>query len=1018
MNESKRLKKLLAGIAAVCVTASAIPAIPTMAASLPLGDVDLSGTVDVFDQVILRKYILQHEGATLSGNAALLADVNQDTFVDIVDAVALGRSVVTGKVNYLEVAEDITYIHLGGTSITVDGVNAVAQGSKVTISASGTYYIDGSLNDGQIIVNVADETVDTGTVKLFLNGVDIKGVSQPAIYIENAENTSINLVSGKTNVISDGTTAYAGDYLECAVIHAKDDMTIKGDGALEINAVSQYAIHCNNDIKFNGGTVNITTELEDAVRGKSSVTVKDGVINIDSAADGIKSSKGDVSIEGGAVQIKAGNDAIQAETTIDISGGNVTASGDRGLTGVTGVNITGGTVVATATDNQAELINATQGTMLLNCIDDTSNTDGCWKKANAIAVSDSITASPLKKFKYVLISDASIKNGTTYTLTNKNTSSTVTHTNGASKSFAMSALSTTFNSVNLGATSQEVTADGYRITLSSNGISTNAPAETASVADGVITVKQPGVFAVTGSMNGGQIAVNVDKTAYPDGVVELELSGAELTNTNDSPIYVESIGDEVQLVAKSGTVNTISDGTSYTNSDSDNGAIYSKDDLKIKGKGTLVVNGNCQDGIVCKNDLKIYNGNIIVNAVDDAVRGKDSVTVGNANDTDFSTLSLTVKSTSGDGIKSTETDTTTGKGNVTINGGTLSITAYSDGIHASQVLDVNGGDITIETTCPATTSNSGNTGGWFPGGSTSTTDTAVSAKGLKAGTTDDTTSTEIKGVINVNSGNINIDSTDDCIHANGNIALVGGKLELTSSDDAVHTDADLVIGKGSSTTYDDIVVVVHSAYEGMEGLNITQNSGTVISNTTDDGYNAAGGTDGSGNMSPGGWGGGFGSASGGNYSINLKGGFALVNVTDGDHDGFDSNGSLTISDGIAISNGNEPFDCDGTKSYAGGVYVINKGSGGMGGMGGSEMTSTVKASCSASSGTRITLADNSKVIVSFLANKNVSTLTAGCKNNTGAKFYTGGTVSGTELIKTSNQSIYTDGTLSGGTQCS
>ena len=54
-------------------------------------------------------------------------------------------------------------------------------------------------------------------------------------------------------------------------------------------------------------------------------------------------------------------------------------------------------------------------------------------------------------------------------------------------------------------------------------------------------------------MDGGQIFVNVDKTAYPDGVVELDLMGAELTNKKNSPIYVESIGDEVQLVAKSGT---------------------------------------------------------------------------------------------------------------------------------------------------------------------------------------------------------------------------------------------------------------------------------------------------------------------------------------------------------------------------------------------------------------------------------------------------------------------------------
>ena len=90
-------------------------------------------------------------------------------------------------------------------------------------------------------------------------------------------------------------------------------------------------------------------------------------------------------------------------------------------------------------------------------------------------------------------------------------------------------------------------------------------------------------------------------------------------------------------MAKSGTENTISDGASHTDTytDSDgntnqiNSAIFARDDLKIKGTGSLTVNGNTADGIVSKNDLKIYNGNITVNAVDDAVRGKDSVTVGN-----------------------------------------------------------------------------------------------------------------------------------------------------------------------------------------------------------------------------------------------------------------------------------------------------------------------------------------------------------------------------------------------------
>ncbi|MGN0612658.1 MAG: carbohydrate-binding domain-containing protein, partial [Porcipelethomonas sp.] len=543
------------------------------------------------------------------------------------------------------------------------------------------------------------------------------------------------------------------------------------------------------------------------------------------------------------------------------------------------------------------------------------------------------------------------------------------------------------------------------ITLADSGITYTGVGMTLSEDEKIITISQPGTYIVTGEMTGGQIVVDVDKTTYAGGIVELSLEGMSLTNETDSPIYVASIDEECVITAKKGTENTVADGSSYTNADEDSGAIYSKDDLKFKGKGTLNVIGNCADGIVSKNDIKIHNGTINVTAVDDGIRGKDSVKIGDADDTDFSNLNVTVNAKGGDGIKSTETDTTSGKGYITSNGGTVNITALSDGLHASQTVTLNGGDFTIKTT-----------------GSSSTT-SDISAKGIKAGCTDDTTGEEITGTITINGGTYDVDSTDDCVHASGNIDLVGGVLELNSGDDAVHSDADLTIGHGDNT-FDDLTVIVEACYEGMEGMNVTQNSGTVIINSTDDGYNAAGGADGSGSTTPGGWGGPGGSTTtGGSYTLTINGGFALVNATDGDHDGFDSNGSLTINGGYAISNGNEPFDCDGTLSYTGGVYVSEAGSsggmGGMGGMGGSSsMTQSVSASVSANAGTRITICDESgNVIVSFIADKNATTITAGCTAYSGATVYTGGELSGSTYFQTvdDTQLAAYGGTLTGGT---
>lgn len=533
-------------------------------------------------------------------------------------------------------------------------------------------------------------------------------------------------------------------------------------------------------------------------------------------------------------------------------------------------------------------------------------------------------------------------------------------------------------------------------------------AENVTITDNTyVTITQPGEYDIDGNCSQGQLNINCDKTAYAAGQVTCNLRGLTLSNSADSPIYVTAIDDEFVLTVKNGYTNTISDGTAYTNADQGVGAIYSCDDMKIKGQGTLIVNGNCEDGIVCKNDLKIWNGDIQVKAVDDGIRGKDSLRIGDPDDTDYTGLKLTVNTSSGDGLKSNGTDADTGL--IRLTGGTIVLNAFGDAISAEQTFEMNGGDLTILK-------------------STATSSATSSAKGIKAVGLYDAAGTTYQsgGTITINGGSLNIHTSDDCIHAAGDIALYGGRLTLRSDDDAVHSDHDLTIGQGESTTLDDIVIYIAACYEGFEGLNIHHNSGTAIVNSTDDAYNAAGGADGSGNnnqggWNPGGWNPGFGNT--GNYSLNLNGGFALANVTDGDHDGFDSNGSLTINGGYFISNGNEPFDSDGTKSYVGGVYIINKGSGGMGGMGGmggGSLTSTVTASVSANANTRITLADtNGNVIVSFVANKRVSSLTAGCSNYPNAVFYTGGTINGTPIEGLNDTQIcYISGTISGGTQAS
>ena len=1092
------LKKIVAGLSSACmIAAAALPAASfavQAADNVLYGDANCDKQVNMADAVMIMqananpdKYTLTDEGKNnadvfdrgdgITNKDALAiqqyklglvkelpvsykdggeGDTSTSTTTTTTTTVKTESTTTTTTTTTTDPADpvaDIIKIHLEGSKIKVDndesGYTAVS-GSKITISHSGTYYIDGTLDDGQIEVNVSDEAADPETVKLFLNGVNITGKSAPAILVSNAENTSINIVNGTENFISDGDTAYVdstGAPTGDAVIEAKDDLTIKGgdksdstaaDGVLNITANTQDGISCNNDIKFNGGIVNVTTlnstDKTDAVKGKTSVTVKDGKLTVDAEGDGIKSSKGSVSVAGGSVSIKAGNDAIQTGTTIDISGGVVIAGGDRGLTATEGINITGGEVCATATDNQVDtnlLSGATRTIVLLNCIDDATNEkDGMWKKANTLVPGNTKDIEFTKKYKYVLISTSSIDGAKSCGFTNTSTGNPVTHTDGTQTQFQLSGVTVFENVDPAGSTvtppgGNDTTADGEN-TINFNGVSveTSASSDTAAVNGSAVTILKPGKYTVTGSSTKAQIIVDVDKAAYPDGAVELVLAGADLSNSETAPIYVASIGDEVQITAKKDTVNTISDGTSHTqtytdsdgNTDTVEGAIFSRDDIKFKGTGTLTVNGNQDDAIVCKNDIKIYNGNITVNAVDDGIRGKDSITIGDTTKADGSAadnsnLKLTVKTAQGDGIKSTATDTATDKayGVVTINGGTIDIDSYLDGIQAEQEFIMNGGDLNIHTNTgsSANTTTGGNNGG-FPGGGGNTNSSDVSAKGIKAVGLYDAAGTTLqgKGTITVNGGNITVDSTDDCLHCGGDAVLNAGKLKLSTNDDAVHSDASLYIGgKTAGTDYTSLEVYVTNCYEGMEAVYIYQNNGNIYIISRDDGYNAAGGADSSGGnnntgFNQGGWGPGGGGMGGSYGEMHLNGGIVSVNTSFQDADGFDSNGPVVFDGGYYFGNGGDSFDCgDGYSITYNGGYAF----GGLGMSGGKAYDMATQMVFATSDGT---------VLASSMSGSSMSY----AYGDSSVVAYSGAEITGGTNISTLGQpAVYISGKASGGT---
>ncbi len=433
------------------------------------------------------------------------------------------------------------------------------------------------------------------------------------------------------------------------------------------------------------------------------------------------------------------------------------------------------------------------------------------------------------------------------------------------------------------------------ITLEGNSIAVSGA---GAVANGrTLTIAEAGRYTLSGTLNDGQIIVS----ASNQDVVELVLNGVGITSASSAPIYIKN-AEKVTLVLADGSQNTVTDSDSYIleepGSDEPNAAIFSQDDLTIKGSGALTVNANYRHGIFSKDDLKINGGTLTVNSLVDGLKGRDSITIKDG---------VITLNAGGDGMQSTN-DAETDRGYINITGGTLNITAALDGIQAQTDLFVSGGNLTL-VTGGGSVNNSQNGGGiWGGRGMEGNPNKPTeSAKGLKA-----------DGNISISGGTINVNAADDAVHANNTLTVDGGSLLLSSGDDGMHADSTLMVNGGD--------IEITQAYEGIESAAITVNGGTIRVAASDDGFNAAGGADGSAvNGRPGQ----NGFAETGNYKLTINGGTVYV---DAQGDGLDANGPLEITNGLVIVNGptannNGALDYTGSFNITGGFFVVVGSSG-------------------------------------------------------------------------------------------
>ena len=219
----------------------------------------------------------------------------------------------------------------GSITLSPDGststdASVLIDGQNVTITQAGTYQIAGTLGDGALIV----ESAENAKIALVLGGVSIKNSTGAAIQIATADDVTIELAEGTTNVLQSGeevdiATATESKEASGGALQSKADLKIKGRSSLTVLGYLNNGIHCTKDLKIKNGNISVTA-LGHGIKGKNSVTVSGGTVTVTSGKDGITSDeteneeKGFVTIEDGEIIITSVGDGVSAETTLTVTG--------------------------------------------------------------------------------------------------------------------------------------------------------------------------------------------------------------------------------------------------------------------------------------------------------------------------------------------------------------------------------------------------------------------------------------------------------------------------------------------------------------------------------------------------------------------------------------------------------------------------------------------------------------------------------------------------------------------------